>query len=463
MVSWRIAVVGGGIAGLSAAHHFSQVSGVRVTVLEGADRLGGKLRTQVFDGAAVEAGAEAFLTRTDGTESAAHRLATDLGLPLAHPGPAPAALALDGGLRPLPGGTLLGVPASAAAVAAVATLADADRDDGRPVLAPGVDVAVGALVRARLGDQVVDRLVDPLLGGVYAGRADDLSLAVTVPALAEALTREHTLMGAAGAVLAARQAASPGPVFATVVGGMSRLVAALAEQVGAAGHEIRCGTTVRELRPGPAGWRLTAGSTSDAEIIEADAVVLAIPARAAARLLATVIDDAALGPWATLNYASLALVTLALPEPDLPALSGLLVPAGRGFAVKAATFFTRKWSHLTPAPGTDLVRVSMGRHGDTGVLRRTDEDLIALAHKELGDLIGVPVPVPVAAAVNRWGGALPQYPPGHLDHVAALRRALPPTVAVAGAAVDGVGIPAGVRSGQTAAGKILAHLAESTA
>ena len=180
-------------------------------------------------------------------------------------------------------------------------------------------------------------------------------------------------------------------------------------------------------------------------MLAADAVVLAVPGRPAARLLSTV---------DFLDYASVALVTLVLPEVDLPSLTGFLVPAVEGRAVKAATFFDRKWAHLGRA-GRTVVRCSLGRYGDPGVLQRSDADLVSLAHADLGALLGRPLPPPVEAVVNRWGGALPQYPPGHLDRVAALRASLPPTLALAGAAYDGVGIPACIRSGWAAADRIL--------
>jgi len=195
----HVAVVGGGISGLAAALRLraGSVPAAQITVLEQVDRLGGKLRTEDFFDGYLESGAETFLMRDpDGSPSAAVDLAGRVGLgdAIRHPEPARAALAIDGALRPMPTGTLMGVPTETASLAGVARpAAGRDLDGGHPLLAPGQDVAVGTLVRARLGDQVVDRLVDPLLGGVYAGRADELSLAVTVPALAEACRVEPTL------------------------------------------------------------------------------------------------------------------------------------------------------------------------------------------------------------------------------------------------------------------------------
>jgi oxygen-dependent protoporphyrinogen oxidase len=463
---WRVAVIGGGITGLAAAVRLRDraPAGTEITVYEQSGALGGKLRTGELAGQAVEFGAESFLMRDPaGAESAAVRLVRRLGLAdaIVHPTVGQAALAVDGGLRPVPGGTLVGVPGDLAKVAAVATPdADADRDDGRPLLGPDEDVAVGALVRDRLGDQVVDRLVDPRLGGVYAGRADGLSLVTTMPALARAARVEHTLVGAVRAAQAAAPRAPGAPVFGTLAGGLSTLVEAAAT---ASGATIRRDAAVRELRRTATGWALTIGPTRDPELVEADAVLLAVPARPAARLLggpAPAVATAVGG----LDYASVALVTMALPEPELPELSGFLVPATEGLLIKASTFFTTKWGHLRRADGLALVRASVGRYGDETSLQLTDDDLVATVHRELSKVLGGPLPAPVAGHVQRWGGALPQYAPGHLDRVAAARtalRAAHPTLVLAGAGYDGVGIPVCVRSGETAAEEIITALGGS--
>jgi oxygen-dependent protoporphyrinogen oxidase len=464
--SVEIAVIGGGITGLSAALTLRERLGprARITVFEQGSRLGGKLRTDAFAGGYLEAGAETFLMRDpDGSPSAAARLVDRVGLgdALRHPATSQAALAVDNELRPIPRGTLMGVPADASTLDGVARLAvERDRDRGGPILAPGEDVAVGALVRARLGDEVADRLVDPLLGGVYAGRADDLSLAATVPALARAARIAPTLLGAVRSAIASSRppgGAPDGPVFGTVEGGLSRLVSAVAA---AAGARVLLGQPVRELSRTDAGWRLVVGSTRDASVVEVDAVVLALPARPAARLLGGV-EAGAAGQVGVLDYANVALVRLAVPRPALPELSGLLVPAVEGYGVKALTIFSTKWDHLRRPDGTALLRASIGRYGDTALLQRSDPDLVALARTELGRLLGAPLPEPVAADVVRWGGGLPQYGPGHLDRVAAARDALVgyPTLALAGAAYDGVGIPACVRSGELAAARLLDSMA----
>ncbi|MFY1575156.1 protoporphyrinogen oxidase [Verrucosispora sp. WMMD703] len=459
----RVAVVGGGIAGLAAAVRLRDraPAEVDITVYEQSGALGGKLRTGELAGGSVEFGAESFLMRDPaGGESAAVALIRRLGLAgrIVHPTVGQAALAVDGGLRPIPGGTLVGVPGDLDKVSAVARpTPEADRDGGGPLLGPGADVSVGALVRSRFGDEVVDRLVDPMLGGVYAGRADDLSLVTTMPALARAARVEHTLVAAVRAAQAAAPRAPGEPVFGTLDGGLSSLVDAA---VTASGATIRRHAAVRELTPTGVGWRLTVGPTRDPEHVDVDAVVLAVPARPAARLLADVAPEAA-KEIGGLDYASVALVTLALPEPVLPELSGFLVPATEGLLVKASTFFTTKWGHLRRPDGLALVRASVGRYGDEEQLQRTDEDLAATVHREVSAVLGTPLPAPVAGHVQRWGGALPQYTPGHLDRVVAARstlRATHPTLRLAGAGYDGVGIPVCVRSGETAAEEIITAL-----
>lgn len=473
----RALVIGGGITGLAAALRLRELGGpeLEITVVDGAERLGGKLRTGQIADTPVELGAETFLVR----RPEAVRLAGKVGLAEAvtHPAGLPAALAVGGELRPIPKGTLLGVPGDFDAVAETGVLSPeglarmrAEKAAGGPLLAEG-DTTVGSLVRRAFGDEVADRLVDPLLGGVYAGRADELSLRATAPALAVA-AREHDRLS--DAVRAATEpaakspggpdtgapAAAPAPVFGTIVGGLSMLVEATAL---ASGAELRLGLPVRELTHDGERWLATIGSTRDPEILTADAVVLAVPARPASRLLAGISAEAAT-EVGVLEYASMALVTMALDlDGELPELSGFLVPATEGRAVKAATFFSRKWPHR--ADQLTVLRCSIGRHGQEAELQRTDEQLIALARTELGELIGSELPEPVDAHVTRWGGGLPQYGPGHDDRIAHAREALSahPTLALAGAAFDGVGIPVCIASGERAAERVHAALAGSAA
>ena len=443
----HVAVVGGGVAGLSAALEAARL-GARVTVLEGSARLGGKVAVSQVGGLAVDEGADSMLTRVpDG-------LALARGAGLADELVAPAAgqafVWSRGALRPLPAGTLLGLPTDLAALARTGLLSGRGLNrvpldlvlPGAPVTE---DVSVGELVRRRFGGEVVERLVDPLLGGVYAGRADRLSLQATLPQLVPHAARTRSLLLAARA---ARAATPPtdGPLFASLPGGLGRLPAAVAD---ASGAEIRLGTTVRELVRRPAGWRLVTGSAARPSALDVDGVVLAVPAAPASRLLADVVPAAA-AELAGLEYASVAIVTLVLDGPVAGAGSGYLVPAVEGRTTKAVTFSSRKWAHL--AGERSVVRASVGRWGETADLQRPDRELVDVVVRELAATVG-PLPRLVDSRVTRWGGGLPQYAVGHLGLVRRVRTAVAdqPRLAVAGAAYDGVGVPACARSGREAA------------
>jgi oxygen-dependent protoporphyrinogen oxidase len=216
---------------------------------------------------------------------------------------------------------------------------------------------------------------------------------------------------------------------------------------------------VRELaRGGTGGWNLVVGSAADPEVVHADAVVLATPAAATARLLADVVPEAAL-ELARVESASVAVVTMAFGARDLPDTqgSGFLVPPVEGRAVKAATFSFAKWDWVRDAGGDALVlRTSLGRHREEAALQATDEELVEQSVHDLADAIGLSVR-PVDSHVQRWGGGLPQYGVGHLERVARVRAAVAkqPALAVAGATYDGLGIPACVASAHAAAAQVL--------
>ncbi|MFD1499681.1 protoporphyrinogen oxidase, partial [Streptosporangium lutulentum] len=311
---------------------------------------------------------------------------------------------------------------------------------------------------ARMGSEVVERLIEPLLGGVYAGRAERLSLDATMPRIAIAARSERSLLNAAREI-AAEAPKDAGPVFTTLRQGMGSLPEAVAA---ASGAEIRTGVMVREMRRTEGGWRLVAGSVPEPEVIEADAVIVATPGPAASRLLAAEVPQAS-AELARIEYASMAIVTLAYPReafPEPPTGSGYLVPPVDGRAIKAVTFSSVKWPHLTETDsGLILLRCSIGRIGEEAVLQRDDAELVALAMAEMVEVMGVRG-LPRDSRVTRWGGSLPQYDVGHLDRVARIRAAVAaaPGLALCGAAYDGLGIPACISTARTAAARILEHL-----
>ncbi|MFF5704068.1 protoporphyrinogen oxidase [Streptomyces sp. NPDC012794] len=468
-------VIGGGISGLAAAHRLLS-DGVRVTLLEAGPRLGGKLYAGELAGHPVDLGAESVLARRP--EALELARAVGLGDALQAPATATARLWTRGTLREMPRGHVMGVPGDTAALAASGVLsaeglARIAADTGLPPTEVGEDVAVGEYVAARMGREVVDRLVEPLLGGVYAGDAYRISLRAAVPALYEAVRTHRTLTesvralqsGPAARAAAERTtvigAAAAGAFFAGISGGIGRLPLAVAEACRAAGARILTGTPVRGLTRTPTGWRVTA----DGEAVDADAVVLATPAGPAAELLSGLAPAAAAG-LREVEYASMALVTMAFRRSDLPAAitdgnaSGFLVPPVDGRTIKASTFSSNKWAWAGADPGLFLLRTSIGRHGDEGDLEREDSELVDVSLGDLGEAVGLAAR-PVAATVTRWDGGLPQYPVGHLARVERIRSAVAglPGLAVCGALYDGVGIPACVASAAKAADAVTAALA----
>ncbi len=455
----HVVVVGAGIAGLAAAAAIKSARpSYDVTVLEGSPEIGGKLRLAEVGGVTVDVGAEAMLNR----RPEAVTLATDVGLPIVHPATTQASIWSRGRMRPMPR-SLMGVPVDHkelvdSGILSRAGTTRAALDQVLPATRLGdSDVSVGWLIEERFGKELLDRLVEPLLGGVYAGHAREISARAAIPQVVALLSHDKSLSKAAAAAVGA--ADSNAPVFAGVEGGLGRLPGALVKHFKLT---VRTDATVRDVaRSGDGGWNLILGSAADPEVMQADAVVLATPAAATARLLGAVAPDAAL-ELARVESASMAVVTMAFRARDLPEIqgSGFLVPPVEGRDVKAATYSFAKWDWVGRA-GQDVkvLRTSLGRHREEAALQATDAELVERSVHDLADAVGLSVR-PVDAHVQRWGGGLPQYSVGHLERVARVRSAVAklPGLAVAGATYDGLGIPACIASAQVAAAQVLASL-----
>ncbi|MEQ4719829.1 protoporphyrinogen oxidase [Nonomuraea sp. B19D2] len=458
----HVVVVGGGISGLAAAWYLRQGAGerVKVTVLEGGSRIGGKLYASEVAGVNVDAGAEAMLARRPEGKDLAR--AVGLGDDLVLPGTTSSAIYSRGVLRSMPKGQVMGVPADLAELAksgivSPGGLLRVPLDQILPATLVRTDVSVAAYVRARMGGEIVERLIEPLLGGVYAGRSDMLSLEATMPRVAAVARSERSLLTGARQ-LVEETPKDAGPVFTSLRTGLGGLPEAVAK---ASGADIRTGVTVRELHRTGDGWRLVTGPVPKPEVVEADAVIVATPGPAASRLFKAEVPKAA-SELARIEYASMAIVTLAYPLvafPEPPTSSGYLVPPVEGRPVKAVTFSSVKWPHL--AQDMVILRCSIGRLGEEHLLQRDDTELVSLAAAEMADVMGVSG-LPIDTRVTRWGGALPQYNVGHLDRVARVRAAVAvePGLAVCGAAYDGIGIPACIGTARTAAARILDHLSQ---
>ncbi|MFJ3479381.1 MULTISPECIES: protoporphyrinogen oxidase [Streptomyces microflavus subgroup] len=454
-------VIGGGIAGLAAAHRLV-ATGLRVTLLEATARLGGKLMTGEVAGVQVDLGAESMLAR----RPEAVDLAGAVGLAgrLQPPATATASLWTRDALRPMPKGHVMGVPGDPAALGGVLSPEGLARIAEERELTPtpvGDDVAVGAYVADRLGREVVDRLVEPLLGGVYAGDAYRISMRAAVPQLFEAVKEGGPLLDAVRRIqerAAARQ--QTGPVFQGIEGGIGTLPDAVADAV-RGGGAILTETPVLGLTRTDAGWAVR----TDTGVITADAVVLATPAWSASALLAAE-SPAASAELAGVEYASMALVTLAFRRSDiepyeaLRGRSGFLVPPVDGRTIKASTFSSNKWQWVADAaPDLFVLRTSVGRYGEEDHLHREDGELVAVSLRDLRAATGLAAR-PVDSEVTRWIGGLPQYPVGHHTRIARIRDEVAklPALRVCGAVYDGVGIPACIASAQRAADEIMKEI-----
>jgi len=453
-----LVVVGGGITGLAAAWE-ARSHGARVVLLDGADTLGGKLRTSPLAGTPLDEGADAFLVRVP----EAVQLCTELGIEteLVAPATGHAFVWSRGELRSLPTEQLLGVPTDMKALEASGILSDAglaqarrdlDRtgdDDSEDNAAS--DESVGDLIRRRLGDEVLDRLVGPLVGGIWAGNPDRLSIETATPQLAALRDRGPSLMRAAAEARATALASSDGrPVFLAPRRGMVSLVEAL---VAALGDRTRPGQPVHRIEP--LGFNATSRWRIEPAGIATDAVVVATPAYAAAPLVAPYAPGAG-RTLAAIEHSSVAMVALAVPRDgvDHPLDgSGFLVPPSEGRLMTACSWWSSKWPHLTHDPSLALLRVSAGRDGDQRALALDDGELLDALLLDLRDTLDLHA-TPVDVRINRWHRSFPQPRPGHLDRVAALEDELArgaSGLAVAGAWARGVGIPACIRAGRRAA------------
>ncbi|MEU2764126.1 protoporphyrinogen oxidase [Streptomyces sp. NPDC007094] len=469
----HVVVVGGGIAGLSTAFHLRNEP-VRVTVLEGADRLGGKLKVSEVAGVAVDEGAESLYANRRRTTG----LIKDAGLGerIMSAGVTASAIWTRGGIRHQPDRQFMGVPCDMDDLARSGVLSEegverARQDLSLPSFDRDGDVSVADYVGSRFGKEVVDRLVDPFLAGVFSGRAEELSFEATLTPLAKASRRHASLADAAGAlvpVLAPGE--KPPPVsVATLEGGFGSLPEAVVRETLAAapGTVFRTDAPARALERTADGWRITVGPAGAPELIEADAVVIATPAGPAGSLLAGVpTAGGAVEALSEMRYASVAVVTLAYPKAAFPGggLSGrgysaYRVPAVEGKLVKEVAFTTVKWPHL--AGEVEIVRCFLGRVGEDRVLVRDDASLVAVAAAELAEATGV-TGVPVESRVSRWQDALPQYAVGHLDRVNRIRESVAalPGLAVCGALYDGVGVGVCMATARKAADEVLSWQAK---
>jgi oxygen-dependent protoporphyrinogen oxidase len=462
----RVVVVGGGVSGLAAAYHLCRAGrpNLEVVLVERDDRLGGKVRTQRIGGHLVDTGPDALMVRAPAMRS----LLEDLGLADATvaPGAGGSFVWSRGRLRTLPPSTMFGIPQRLLPLLLSGLLsplgiarAGLDLVLPRRAVPADEDLSVGALLRPRFGSQVFDRLIDPLLGGIHAGRADLLSARSTVPEI-DALARRSRSIYLALRRQPRRSAPAVGPALVSLDGGLTRLVDSLTAAID--GCDVRLGIEVEALRR--AGDRYVL-QLSDGSELAADAVVLTTPAFVTAPLLADLAPDAAEAA-AEVPYVDSASVTLLYPREALTREldgTGFLVPADDDLLLVGCSWLATKWPHLAD-PSTVLLRAMVGRYGDRRFVDMDDEELVARVHADLVRTMGMSA-APVEAQVQRWPRAMPQYTVGHQGRLDRISRALRelPGVHVMGAACTGVGVASCVGQAGRTADEVLTGLASTGA
>ena len=485
----EVVIIGGGIAGLAAAWELTgggsgpASSSPHVTIIEASGRLGGKVASTTVGDRVVDAGPDGVLARRREFAELVEELgAAEQILPISASG---ASVFARGKVRPLPADLSLGIPTSWSSLRrshllSLRGLTRALRD----VVAPRPasrghlpDRAIGGLVERKLGPEVVATLVDPMIGGISAGRVAEMSAAAVFPPLLEAAQQRGSLMaalktstappipGPTTAVESPTAAPSAPPAaFISLEGGMHSVVAQLMAALDQRGVTLVTDRTITGLRrQSDSTWWVE----SDAATTPADAVIIATPANITSALIEPHDHDAA-SLLAQTEYASVAVLTFEFPEGAVTLPShgtGILVPPGtpvptgprmaQRFMTTALTFLDRKWPHVG-RPGTVLIRISAGRVDDTRPSQLDDGALEATILDELATLVEV-AGSPTASSVTRWEHSLPQYKVNHLLRVAGIDAAIDrlPGIELCGAAYGGVGVPACVASGRTAARRLL--------
>jgi oxygen-dependent protoporphyrinogen oxidase len=467
----RIAIIGGGISGLSAAFALEEQrrAGVPLeyVLFERAERLGGVLVTEHAEGCLIEAGPDSFLTEKPWAADLCRRLGLGDQLIGSNDASRKTYILVKGKLVVMPDGLMFMVPTRIlptvfSPLFSPRTKLRMAREWFHPPHKAAGDETVAAMVERHYGEEMVDRLADPLLSGVYGGEAGNLSVRAVLPRFAE-MESQHGSLGRA--MLAARRkmakAASgpPRPLFTSLKNGMQQLVDALLERLPAS--SLRSNTSVQSLQPEAGGWTVSAGYESD----HFDGVIMATPAPAAAALLHLASAELA-AELSGIAYSSSVTVTLGYDQKTRAALPpgfGFLVPRSESKRMLAATFVHSKFPHRAPEDRA-LVRCFLGGARDEGILASSEEEILGIVRSELREIIGLAAE-PRFARVYKWQGAMAQYAVGHLERlerIERLRQQLP-GLALAGNGYRGIGVPDCVRSGQEAAKRMLSSLGLSEA
>lgn len=446
-------VVGGGISGLAAALHLRGRTTGSVILLEAEPRLGGKIQTEQYEGFVVEGGPDSFLR----SKPRGIGLATELGLADHMQGVREETrrtfVMHDGALAPLPEGLSGLVPARLGPLFRSPLLSPRGKarvamERYLPPRSSQEDESLGSFMRRRMGREAYERLIEPLMSGIYGGNGDDLSLAATFPQL-RAIERDQGSLLKSLRANSAQSGNTPPSPFVTPFEGMAELVSAIEHELGDV--EVHCGTPALRLTQESNRYRI---DTADNSFV-ADTVILATPAYVSASLLEPC-DNALAALLREIPYSPSVVVSLAYRESDLPAPldgHGYIIPRRERRPILACTWTSNKFARRAP-PGWALLRAFLGRPEQAALLNQDDAALIKLVRQELRSTVEIGAQ-PVVSWVSRWPAAMPQYTVGHLDRLATIERRLDalPGLFIAGAAYRGVGIPDCIQSGETAAAR----------
>ena len=458
-MSRRVVVVGGGVTGLTTAYRLVQRDpALDVVVLEASDRPGGKLRSILAGDLSLPAGADAFLARKPGAVELCRELG--LGRELVAPATSGAFLWTDGGLVPFLPETAFGIPADVGDVLRWPGVSRAGRRRAlRDLLIAKrrdrADETLGSLLRRRLGDEATDAAIGPLLAGLHAGDVDRLSARATFPELERWESWQGSLIRGAQAARRQARRGPPGPMFLRPTAGVERLTDALAERLG---PRVRLSRPVDAIVGHDGRW---SARTSNGAMDDADAVVLAVEARIARRLLEAAAPAVAHELDGILSVST-RVVLLVYGEGTasaLPDATGFVAPAGRT-PMTACTWLSRKWPDERFGTRA-VIRCYVGGAGAEDIVEAPDADLVDACASHLAALVPLPER-PAHSVVVRWPNAMPQYELGHVERVQRIRERLPAGIFVVGQSYDGVGVPDCVRAGGETAEAVAMRVSAGT-
>lgn len=452
----RIAIIGGGISGLAAAYRLRGQG--EILLYESSKRLGGVIRTDRSQGVVLEGGPDSFLNRKPEAQALCEELGLGPDLIGSNPKTRGAYIFHQGHFYDVPSGVQAGIPTRFDGLWSSGLLSTQDKlralgDFVLPRRTRGLsDVALGKLLRYRLGDGLVDTLAAPILSGIYAGDIDKLSTRMAAPRLLSYQEHGKSLMREAERAVKQKSSPAPGGVFSTLVSGMESLIVALAERL--EGVEVHLGDRVDAITPlATGGFRVMSSAGSE----DVEEVIVSTPAYESSRLL-DFLPEAQRRHLELIEYADLLVVGLVFKADAFSRplnKTGFLVPKIEGLQMTAATWVRSKW-HYPDASDVVPIRVFMGRAGDTTLLTKTDQELKDLVRDELAYVMGV-TERPIYSALFRIPRGMPQYGVGHWDRMVALDEAVEgfPGLHLIGAYRDGVGIPDCIRLANMTTNRLL--------